>query len=84
MVKVRKVEDIVNEVVRSVKLLEVNQEVNPMKLRNAARVHREDLQRGDFLTKHSKIMMIRCKLLQERFIKIQSGFQNNRHCRGYY
>ena len=32
MVKVRKVEDIVNEVVRGVKLLEVNQEVDAVEL----------------------------------------------------
>ena len=31
MMKVRKVEDIVNEVVRGVELLEVDQEVNPVK-----------------------------------------------------
>ena len=31
MMKVRKVEDIVDEVVRGVELLEVDQEVNPVK-----------------------------------------------------
>ena len=64
MMKVRKVEDIVDEVVRGVELLEVDQEVNPVKLRDPARVDRENLQRGNFFTKHSENMMIRCKLLQ--------------------
>ena len=64
MMKVRKVEDIVDEVVRGVELLEVDQEVNPVKLRDPARVDRENLQRGNFLAKHSENMMIRCQLLQ--------------------
>ena len=86
MMKVRKVEDIVDEVVRGVELLEVDQEVNPVKLRDPARVDRENLQRGNFFTKHAENMMIRCQLLNycsNGSLKY-SGLQNNRHCGGYY
>ena len=66
MVKVRKVEDIVNQVVRGVELLEVDKEVNPMELRDPAGRHWEDLERGDFLPKNSDNYEDDIELLQFR------------------
>ena len=52
MMKLRKIQDIGDGVVSSVKFFEIDKKVNSMKFRDAAVVDRENLQRGNFLTKH--------------------------------
>ena len=54
MMKLRKIQDIGDGIVSSVKFFEIDKEVHSMKFRDAAVVDRENLQRGNFFTKHSE------------------------------
>ena len=54
MMKLRKIQNIGDGIVSSVKFFEIDKEVHSMKFRDATVVHRENLQRGNFLTKHSE------------------------------